>query len=206
MVALVAVVVAGVPDVAGARPAAAVGPRRRSCAGPLLTVSPGWVDRGGALLVRGEGFGTTCADVGPEPKGGRLGKPATGIVLRIEQGDRRVVVARGSADDAYRFATGITVPASMANGPAEVVATGPDGLRSGVTIGVSGELATEAHAGASTVARFGPANATAPHRTTSDLERVAHDSPTSVAVLAVLGGGAAAVAALGALARHRRRA
>lgn len=106
--------------VAGARPVAAV------CVAPAV-VAEG-TEVAGQLVVRGEHFGEDCYDTGPPPEGqGTLGRPRHDIELVITQGAVEHVVARGDADDEYRFEVTVTVPAGLVPGEAALTARWADG-------------------------------------------------------------------------------
>lgn len=93
-------------------------PAAASCIGPSVTLErpPVW---------RGDGWADgSCYDTGAPPAGeGALGKPAREVRVAFEQGERRIVVARGGADASYRFTVRIVVPPELDPGPAALAAS-----------------------------------------------------------------------------------
>ncbi|CAN5720681.1 hypothetical protein BH10ACT1_BH10ACT1_06240 [soil metagenome] len=154
--ALVAAVMTG-----PARPAGA------SCVGPEVTVSPEVLGPTATLTVEGEYFGTDCYDTGTPPgheDEGGLGPPATDIEVIFQQGERRIVVARGDADSTYHFEVDVAVPAGLHQGAVTIVATltvSGDSrdvvVRSPLTIS-----APTSAGGSAEVRRFGPVASATP--------------------------------------------
>jgi hypothetical protein len=83
-----------------------------------VTVDHGSVARGDVLEIRGSYFWSQCNDTG----GSGRAKPEANISLRIAQGDVVFPLALVDADNDYRFAVQVTVPAELAVGPAMVKA------------------------------------------------------------------------------------
>lgn len=102
-------------------------PASASCIGPHIVISDGEVDRGTKLRVVGEGWGDDCHDTGIPPDAhGALGNPLDDIVVAFVQDGKEFVVARGSADDEYRFEGMVTVPRTLRPGTARLVARSGD--------------------------------------------------------------------------------
>ena len=93
-------------------------PADASCIGPSVTADHTAVARGDVLEIRGSYFWSQCNDTG----GSGRAKPEANISLRISQGDVAIPVALVDADNDYRFAVQVTVPAELAVGPAMVTA------------------------------------------------------------------------------------
>jgi hypothetical protein len=139
-------------------------PAAASCIGPSVSLERPPVWRGDVVAVRGEGWGDgSCYDTGAPPAGqGALGKPAREIELAFEQGERRIVVARGGADASYRFTARIVVPPELEAGPAVLAAS--TATSNGTTVvwfAVMVESERAVPAADVVVATFGPAAATA---------------------------------------------
>lgn len=101
----------------------AAAPASASCIGPNISVSDGEVRRGEKLRVVGEGWGDNCHDTGLPPDAhGYLGNPLDDIEISFVQDGKETVVARGSADDEYRFQALVTVPSKLRPGTARLVA------------------------------------------------------------------------------------
>jgi hypothetical protein len=116
-----ALVVLGALGVVALAPA----PARASCVGPRVELEPAEVTRGERVTISGEYWGDACNDVRiagqkPEPV---LGNPVKDIQIIFSQGERHIVVARGAADKRYRFEVPVRVPASLAPGSVDVIAT-----------------------------------------------------------------------------------
>lgn len=98
-------------------------PASALCYGPHIVISDGDVDRGGKLRVVGEGWGDDCHDTGIPPGAhGALGNPLDNVVVAFVQDGKEIIVARGSADDDYRFEAVITVPSTLRPGIARLLA------------------------------------------------------------------------------------
>ncbi|WP_161962470.1 hypothetical protein [Nocardioides speluncae] len=107
--------------------ALAAPPAIASCIGPSIAVSDGDVRRGEILRVVGEGWGDNCHDTGVPPDAhGALGDPLDDIEVAFVQDGKETIVARGSADDDYRFEALVTVPASLRPGIARLLARSGD--------------------------------------------------------------------------------
>lgn len=181
-------------------------PAGAQCAGPDILVSSDRVGRGATFTVTGEAFGTACYDTGPPPAGqGALGEPAADLELVVEQADRSVVVALGSAGSDYGFTVDVVLPVALVPGPAELVARSSD-PRTGVVRRSLTVLDEPAAAGAtSTVALFGaPVEAQAP--TASGVEGEGGEGEDEdVPAWLLAGTGLAILAAGAAVVRARRR-
>lgn len=94
-----------------------------SCAGPSISVTPGVVEPGDTITVRGSAWGTNCYDTGPPPEGqGLLGRPVHDIEIRLVTGNHRFVLAHGDADNDYHFVVDVIVPFELRPGEKRVVA------------------------------------------------------------------------------------
>ncbi|MGE0794459.1 MAG: hypothetical protein AB7H43_01105 [Acidimicrobiia bacterium] len=179
-------------------------PAGAQCAGPDIFVSSDRVGRGATFTVTGEAFGTACYDTGPPPAGqGALGEPAADLELVVEQADRSVVVALGSAGSDYGFTVDVVLPVALVPGPAELVARSSD-PRTGVVRRSLTVLDQPAAAGAtSTVALFGaPVEAQA--STASGIEGDEGEGE-GVPTWLLAGTGLAILVAGAAMVRARRR-
>lgn len=97
-------------------------PVAADCSGPTVEFEPAEVGRGGELTVVGTAFGDNCYDTGPPPDGeGFLGVPQSDIEVRILQGPEEILVAKGDADDDYRFEVTVVVPSALDPGAARLV-------------------------------------------------------------------------------------
>ena len=99
--------------VLGSAPAA-----EASCVAPSVTVEHASVARGDVLEIRGSYFWSTCNDTG----GSGRAKPEANISVRIAQGGVVIPLALVDANNDYRFAVQVTVPAELSVGPAMVEA------------------------------------------------------------------------------------
>jgi len=119
--------------VAVATASAAIGmsalPAAADCNGPTIEYSAGEIARSGRITVVGTSFGDNCHDTGPPPAGeGVLGRPIRGITITLVQGDQEVFIARGEADEAYRFELTFDVPAELDAGEVTLLVTWPGGF------------------------------------------------------------------------------
>lgn len=112
---VVAVVVVTLVVIAG-EPASA------SCISPTIAFSPITVDRGQEVEVTGQGWGDACNDVNVKPGDKVLGRPRRGIEIVFSQGGRDIVVARGAADESYKFRATVRVPDGLQHGTARLFA------------------------------------------------------------------------------------
>lgn len=102
-------------------------PASAKCIGPGISVSDGEVRRGETLRIAGEGWGDDCHDTGVPPDAhGILGDPLHDIEIAFVQNGKETVVARGSADDEYRFKALVAVPSTLRPGPVRLVARSGD--------------------------------------------------------------------------------
>src|SRR5262245_9381616 len=117
LLAIAALVV--VVGVVGVEPAGA------SCVGPRVQVAPAEMGRGNLVTISGAFWGDACNDVRfPGQNDPVLGDPVKRITIRFVQGERRIAVARGSADKRYEFEVRVRVPTSLAPGSVDVLASG----------------------------------------------------------------------------------
>jgi hypothetical protein len=114
--ALVAFAALGVVAVVG-------DPASASCVGPRVSYDPAEVARGEMVTITGAFWGDACNDGGPLGRKDVLGVPIQKITISLLQGDRRIVVARGAADDNYEFVVKVRIPSSLQPGGANVIAT-----------------------------------------------------------------------------------
>lgn len=142
------------------------GPASAACVPPTVEYDTGPVDRGGPVNVRGSHFGDDCYDAGSPPPGvGPLGDPVEDIVVSVVQGDRSVIVAKGSADRQYTFDVTFSLPSALAPGEATITVSSPTGFVMDVTdapLTVSDALAPVTD---TTIETFGPVEVTPPPAT-----------------------------------------
>ena len=191
--------------------ASASAPAMASCIGPSVSLERLPVWRGDVVVVRGDGWGDgSCYDTGAPPAGaGALGKPAREIELAFEQGERRIVVARGAADASYRFTARIVVPPELDAGPAVLAAS--TATSSGTTVvwfAVTVESERAVPSANVVVATFGPAALAAPASSSSPPSVPTRDRTKAGGARGLVS--ALVVALVGALAllvfvRYRRR-
>jgi hypothetical protein len=102
----------------------AAAPAGASCVGPRVRYDPAAVARGEKVTISGEFWGDACND---EQIRGReepvLGDPIEKITISLLQDGRRIVVARGAADENYEFVVKVRIPRSLQPGGANVIAT-----------------------------------------------------------------------------------
>jgi hypothetical protein len=93
------------------------------CSGPSISVTPGVVEPGDTITVRGSAWGDNCYDSGPPPEGqGFLGRPARGIEIWLVTGNHRYLLAHGDADTDYQFVVEVIVPFELRPGEKRVLA------------------------------------------------------------------------------------
>lgn len=92
-----------------------------ACAGPNIVTTTGAFDRGATITVIGSAFGDGCYDIETPPTGqGGLGRPVQDIEVALVQGDQSVPLARGDADEEYRFHVDAVIPPTARPGHARV--------------------------------------------------------------------------------------
>jgi hypothetical protein len=100
-------------------------PAGASCVGPRVTVVPAEFARGDRVTISGQFWGDACNDMRfPGQNDPVLGDPVAKITINFVQGGIRIPVARGAADKRYEFEVLVRVPASLAPGSVDLMATG----------------------------------------------------------------------------------
>jgi len=126
------------------------------CAAPIVRFTPTRVARGGVVTITGQNLGDCLAPAAPADGVGRLGTPLTGMAIVIDQGDREVLVATGSADSDYRFRVDIVVPADLDPGDASLNLLGGGDARLAISPALRISNASPITSGDPAVATFGP--------------------------------------------------
>jgi len=103
--------------------AVGVGTSGASCVGPRISYEVAPVSPGQVVRVTGEYWGTDCYDTNRPPQGvGNLGEPRTDIEVVVLQDGNGPVVARGDADQDYRFVVDVPIPGPLQPGTLTIAA------------------------------------------------------------------------------------